>query len=660
MDGGPQPASLNPDGAFNIAGWATIASESWSQNGSPPWRRGDARLVRDYPDTRLRLTIGDLAYRTTGFQTFAALGGVALSKELTLQPYRISQPAGEAEFFLDATASVSFFVNDHLLRSQRLPAGPYRASSFPFLSGANDVRLEIADDLGARRTLEFPFFYDSALLVRGETEFTYAIGVPSVPTELDRRYETARPVVSMFHRVGLTDALTVEANGQAKAEQQVIGAGVVTSGRLGTIRGELAVSHADAAGYGNAISFQYDLQDSRPTNGRGQAWGASGRYFSPNFASLGTSDPVNPVAIDLAARYSMRLGGDLGIGFGIDFQAGREGRRDTNGQTVSMQRGLAPGLTASLRLRRQQQATGERELSAMFVLSLRSFLPGQSVSASRDTARAESRLDWRLVPSHAVGDFGAFVSVGRSPKATDATADLAHVGTRGTVGATYSDYAPRGAGNGGRTRDGSIRGATAIVYADGAFAVSRPVTGAFAIFSPHPALAGQTIGLNAVGDGHYQARIDSLGPAVLPELTRYRVERATLDARGLPIGLELGPGFVDLAPTYKSGIRVVVGTGAKVFLVATVQTAFGEPISLQAAQVESVGDPQSVPKLTFTNRTGRLALDGLAPGKYLLRLFATPDAPIAFEIPADTVGQYNAGVLHLGGAADRPDAPAIP
>ena len=112
---------------------------------------------------------------------------------------------------------------------------------------------------------------------------------------------------------------------------------------------------------------------------------------------------------------------------------------------------------------------------------------------------------------------------------------------------------------------------------------------------------------------------------------------------------------ISVTPGYKTANRVAVGTAATVLLIAVVQDIDGTPISLVGGQIESPGDPKFVPMLKFTNCTGGLTLQGLRPGVFELRLFGYPDRPVLVDIPAGTVGAFDAGTLRLPPAVG--DAP---
>ena len=646
--GGIQPITLNLDGALNVQGWALEGRGALSENVAG-FRRTETRLVRDYPERELRLSIGDLNYRTRGFQSFLPLGGVSVAKESTLQPYRLTRPAGEAGFFLNEPATVLFIVNDRPLRSMRLSPGPYNARSFPFIGGINDVRIEITGDSGARQIIEFPFVFDGGLLNPGETEFGYALGFPTEVRDGELVYDTDRLGGSLYHRLGVTNSLMLEGNFQADGKVALLGTGALFAGSFGTVRSDVALSLADRTdgrdAHGYTVRLQFERRDGRPSNRAGRVVSGTLRYASPTFASVGAPDALNDIEWDAALRYSQRFFG-VGVGFGIDYQFGRDDRRDTAGATVQMQRNFSSAISGAVRVRDGIDRVGQREQSVFFSISFRPALEGHTVALSRDTGTGSSRADWRFMPDDDTAGFGGFAAYERASQFEAYSADFQYGGARGTLGMNLAKTEPR-SDQVSREHSGSIRLAGGVAYADGAWAVGRPVSESFAILKAHPSLSGHAIGVNPVGEGTYQAKMDRLGPALLPSLVPYRAARATVDARQLPVGLNVGAGAFDLAPTYKRGTLVKVGTGATVFLLSTLQTAAGEPVALQAGRVVSLDDPEFVPALVFTNRIGRLAVEGLRPGRYRLELFSAADRPIDFRIPDDAVGPFEIDTLVL-------------
>ncbi|MDA1132456.1 MAG: hypothetical protein O2905_04435, partial [Proteobacteria bacterium] len=341
------------------------------------------------------------------------------------------------------------------------------------------------------------------------------------------------------------------------------------------------------------------------------------------------------------------------IGWGLSFavggavQTGRGARRDSGSLSVFLGRGLFSGASAGLRLRHELDSAGARHSSAFLSLSMSLAGSGrQFVTADRDTATATTTMDWRRIPDHPVGDVAAFVGTTRSPAERNISADISHTGARGQIGFSASATDPRNPAVGNR-RAAGVRLGTALVYADGAFGIGAPVRDAFAIVTAHPALAGHRIRVNPDSDDAGDAEINRLGPAVLPGLVPYRVQRIVFDGRSLPVGRTLGAGEAWVAPGYKAGTRVEVETAATVLLTAVILDENGAPVALAGGRIDKPGDAAFAPVLTFTNRAGRMTLEGLAAGAFELNLVSHPGRPIGIEIPADAEGIFDAGLMRL-------------
>ena len=81
----------------------------------------------------------------------------------------------------------------------------------------------------------------------------------------------------------------------------------------------------------------------------------------------------------------------------------------------------------------------------------------------------------------------------------------------------------------------SFEAATALAFAGGRVAWSRPITGSFAIVAANDTVAGFPIGIKPALGG-YAARTDAFGLAVIPNLEAYRVGVIRVEALALPIG----------------------------------------------------------------------------------------------------------------------------
>lgn len=652
LDEGLQPFRGDLEAALNWNNWVLEGTGSYVDQSTHPWHRGDFRLVHDDPAKMLRYSIGDLSYPTTGFQSFRPMGGISVSKNFSLQPYRVTEPRGQTSFFLRSPSRVEVFVNGRPVQTLQLPAGPHNMRDFVFSSGGNDVLLRITDDVGRVETISLSFFFDSRLLVKGEHEFTYNFGYPSQLNGGGRNYDTDSPVVSLFHRAGLTDSLTAGLNFQGNTRQQMLGADSVWATPLGIFNPDLAVSWSDDFNFGYATRLGYHYFDA--TSAWGSAWAFAAQYRSPDFTALTDFRFSNTIAWDFTARYSQRLPWEMNGGIGGSYQIGRAGRRDSTGISLFFNKRFGRNWFADITLDRRDTFRGETEHRAY--LSLTYLFPSRrhSIRASHDTFSDTTRSDYQFSSRDYIGGFDGNIGLQRRSADYSALGSLRHNGYRAESSLSHDVTSPARSGEQVDSRT-SFRFGTALVYSDGLFALSRPVRDSFAIIAPHPAYKDVEIGVDPLRDS-FSARIDRFGPAVVPDLTSYHVRNLAVQSGELPEGFDLGPSVYAIRPTYKSGTVIRVGSDPSILLSGTLENSDGTAVPLEAGELIRLDTPDSAPIDFFTNRRGGFSIEGIKPGRYELRLFNDAFAHVTLEIPQNTVGGYDIEELKVPSSSSLPSS----
>ncbi|MCX5790593.1 MAG: fimbria/pilus outer membrane usher protein [Elusimicrobia bacterium] len=608
-----------------------------------PWQRQDFRLVYDRPKERVRTSLGDVTYDIRGFQSFQRMGGVAAARNLNLQRSRSSAPSASTTLVLERNSRVDVWINGQRSQTLQLAPGRYDVRNFPLALGTNDVQLRVTDEVGRVEIVRFPFVFDSALLDRGEEDFSCAAGLLSKVTPQGRSYDADRPALSAYHAVGLTKQFTAGVNAQGSPRQRVLGAEGLWATGFGTILADLAASRADFAGGGGAVRLQYRYSD-WAARGDNQSWTAAATYRSRSFTALGDTVASDPYALELGLVYTRRLlWGVLGS-LGLGRQIGQAGQPDGTTEDLNLSRAFGRGLRATLELSRRSPVVNQGE--NRLLLSLVWMFGGvNSVTASHDSATGASRLQW---------DHSAPQRVRSADSDVFLTRDRSSETGQGTV--QYRDYRfsadAAGSSERDRTPGSKARGrmsfdlGTALAFADGHAALSRPITASFVIVSPHPSLAGQAINVN-VGNGIPEAKTGPLGPAVLPELTSYENHRVELSAPELPPWIDLGPQPRSVYPAYRSGTYLVAGTAASVIVEGLLVDGAGRPLPLEPGDIESLDDPGTPPHAFFTATTGRFAVEGLKPGRLRVILRNYPDRPILLTVPPGSAGMVDVGSLSL-------------
>ncbi len=270
---------------------------------------------------------------------------------------------------------------------------------------------------------------------------------------------------------------------------------------------------------------------------------------------------------------------------------------------------------------------------------------GQSFRISRDSRLRASRFDWQYIPEFNIGLPSATASLVQTTddRQVQGTVQLNTFRTEQRLSHDFSD--PRDL-LGVVDRRTSASFATALVFGDGHFALARPVNDSFVMVVAHPNLRGHIIGVDRVGERN-SAEVDGFGPAVVPNLASYQLRNVRIEASSLPVGLDLGQALHQVEPGFRSGVVIIAGTDATVFLAGVLHDAKGVPIALQAGDILSLDEPDRPPIVMFTNRKGKFRVDGFRPGRYVIKLYAAPDAPVEFAVPGGAAGLYDLGVVQL-------------
>lgn len=641
---GRQPIQTAFEGAINVLGAVVQGELSYQQDANRPWQRGDVRTVFDNEASAVRSTVGDVIYPVTGFQGFVPMGGISNFRDYNIQPYTVTQPVGSQQLLLESDSQVDVMVNGRQVDSLDLPAGPYSLSDFPAASGANDIVLEVRDRFGRVEEIAFSQYYDGSLLSPGISEYALAGGLPSSRQDGLYRYDRTLPSFTGFYREGVEEDLTLGGNLQGSTEVVMAGGEMRLATVLGNFLVEPATSWASGRGFDGALSIQDELYEPLGVNFPGdRLWNVSATFRGPDFAQLGNPQGSNPVALQFGARMSQLLNDDLSLSVGTRYGLSRDSSRaDTNNVSILLRRRLWPGAIIDLTLERDHGSDGITE-NAAFV-SLRLPLGGnQTLRTTWDTSNHELEVRWTDRPSNSMNAIASDIAVDHSDEGAGASGNF-DLRTQRFDASLLLDANNPYLDGGTRQRSAEIDFSTALVFAGGHYAISRPVSDSFAIVVPHENLEDYAIGLNP-SDGTYLAEVDWMGPAVLPDFGAYEYNTVVVEVRDLPYGYDLGDATPTVMPTLNSGAVVVVGTDATVLLGGTLVDNLGEPLVLQAGEIRRADAPEAEPAQFFTNRGGKFRIDGARPGDYLLRLYGMPGLDMAISVPADAEGLYDVGTV---------------
>jgi outer membrane usher protein len=256
-----------------------------------------------------------------------------------------------------------------------------------------------------------------------------------------------------------------------------------------------------------------------------------------------------------------------------------------------------------------------------------------------------NQLSWSSNSSETNKGVNTTVTLQNNENTNALNANLYYNDSRGRIGFNqFFQNNPGNSGNNPLSLASQIVVESAIAFADGEWAITRPIRDSFVLVVPHPNLEGQIIELNPFQAGA-AAEIDAWGNGVLPDLQSYRVSKVTIDAPDLPPGYDLGPSSYHVLPTYKSGTLIRIGSDATVIIRGILVNIDKKPWSLKLVEVKSLDEPERQSLTFFTNRAGKFVAEGFNPGNYEGRILGEEREVIRFVIPANLVGIYDLGIL---------------
>jgi outer membrane usher protein len=663
---------LDLESAVNVAGFVLENEVTFEEDGGVN-RRG-TRLVYDLPDHAVRTTVGDVAPYGVGFQSFTDVLGVSVEKSYgKLQPYKNIRPTGQQSFRLTRPSTVQIMNNGRMIRRVRLAPGNYDINDIPLSGAANDIQLIIEDDLGERRVLDFTVFFDQTLLAPGVSEWALTSGFEAdfdsdgedLDADLDAsdiNYDFDRPLVTGYYTRGLTQSITGQAHFQADTETVMSGIGGFFATAVGFMSLEAAASAYEGDTFGAAVDFKYDMLDFDWFDGIERSFRFAAEYRTEKFATIADDDPFNDYMVNLSAAYSQDLFFDVRGTFSINYAMARDDDEgDRFGVQFSASKAITRDLSASLSVSYDETSdldSGDTDIlndgiNVGVGLTYR-IDSASSLDASYDTLDGRARASYSRQEGTGVGSWSTYLEgehVGAEGDIeTDETTlngSLNYVANRAELGVSH--YGAVEGINGAADADltdqrTTLRAASSIVFADGQFAIGRPVSNSFAIVSGHETLSDSNVIIAQPGEPP-RAYADALGPAVVSGLSSYTVNRVAYDADNLPVGYDLGTGAFELLPPYKSGYALQVGSEYTISAYGRLLDGDGEPVALLTGVAYEADNPDGRKVEVFTNRAGRFGAQGMRPGLWIIEMATTPKTRYEVRIPEGTVGLYRAGKL---------------
>lgn len=541
------------------------------QNGTV---RLDTVFSHSFPEQAITLNVGDTLTQALSWSRSLRIAGIQIGRNFALQPYTVTSPL--VSFLGSSTlpSTAELYIDGIRQFSQNLPPGPFQFNAVPSINGSGEAQVVLTDALGRPQTLNFSFYYTPQLLRAGVSDFSGALGFVRKNYGITSNDYDSRPLGSGLFRYGLTNQLTLEAQGETTAGLVNAGfGGSWNSQRAGVFSASVAGSRYEArTGSQWRLGYSYNLGSFY--------FGASKQHANGNYldaAALYGSPPVQDLTL---ARVGFNTA-DFG-GFGVGYVGLKNvGSPASRYATLNWFRQLGGRASLSASLNRDLV---NRDQSTVF-LSLTIALGNRttaSASAQRDglgntqfTAQAtesmpsDGGLGWRVAASQASGSSSGAANGAATPTNRTAQAELNYLGRYGRASGGLYDNAA--------TRYGYASFSGGLVLMDSQLFATQTVQNSFALvntqgFADVPVtLENRTIGTT-----------NGAGYLLVPQLNAYQNNKIGIDTLQLPADVRVGKVTHLATPMDRAGVTVDFDLTAIKSATVILVDAAGKPLPVGA------------------------------------------------------------------------------
>lgn len=614
------------NGCFNYRDWVLdgFLLVRVNTSGKQPLRtsrfnRGNIFLTRDWAKKKFRFVLGDIYPRRISFQYSAPLFGLQILKNNAIfrsNDFNIG-PIGQYQFFLNEPSQVDVYVNGIFVRALELAAGPHRLTDFPMADGLNTIDLKITDATSQVSWINLNQLYNPRLLAPGEVRYSISAGFPRFQSRSQRySYAFNRLGFSSLFEVGLSPSMGLGGYLQGSKESAFSGLRLLHLTPSFEMQSELGGSYENTRSFG--VRGRFTLARRRP---RWIAWRFSADFLSRQFSYFERPN-ITPERFSVSGSISPLFSNKVRLilsGFYRFYQNPSPNAWAINGSLAAkLYKSVTCGILASYK----QVQSGRKYFEA--VVSFR-FAPSHNptLSSSYNTATKmySANLNYykKLSPLRSVkGEIGAT----KVRNKNTATGNIEYQGERGDL--IFSNYLyqnsplplPDRSNIFSITR---LTARTALVYAGGTLAPSRPVSDSFAIIAPKPFLKRYPLLVDPLGKDMYLAKSSRLLPAVFTRLPSYTDREIVIGSDDLPIGYDLGQTSYCLRTRYKSGFKLSIGKGRYYYVEGVLNDQHQQPIRYKSGYIFTKENPEEkIP--FFTNAKGKFCIVNALPQEYQLAL----------------------------------------
>ena len=614
QDNIPLPLLATVESVQTLNSFVLAGDFNYDESEKKKWVRGPFSLVKDFPTSSLRTSLGDLNLLGAGFQSSLSLLGFSLGRVRSIDPFSPLTPAVRNQFYLRDDATVEVYVNNRFIRSLDLAAGLHEIRNLPMDAGRNSVQLKIIEKTGKISFITIPFFSDFSLLDEGVHDFYYGVGVPRQTIDREIKYDSRHYQGGMFHRYGLTNWLTGGLNFQADHQDWLVGLQLGMSSPFGFFIFDLAESHLhdrknDFAG---SLIYRYLFDQNLALR---LEFENRGQYFAP----VGSNDANNLYTPIGHGDLSWSFGNSYSLSLGGDYEKSRFKTGDRWARRVNLFKSYKNNISLSMQYD-DHKDLATQELEHRFFVSLQwvdNDYHHQLLGSYEDQSDSK-RVDWIYNPGQHPGEAIARASHLSNQDYNESNASLGYSGYRGLIEIEQAYTKPKleNYNESYRTR---MNANTSLVFSRNGFGFSRPINDSFILFSKEGDET-EVIEVNPTSENP-QALVDFWGPAILSEVSSYLPMHSSLQTRDPLSSSLLGQTDYSFYPTYRSGSSIKIKVRKAVIAVGRLHSEHftKDQLSFRTGSLVPLDSALSSVDF-FTNQQGEFYMQSIEPGDYKIVL----------------------------------------
>jgi len=549
--------------------WGVLGTTALVQAGagSKGAVRLDSNFIRDFPDQRIRLMLGDGVTRGGDWNRPVRFAGVRLGSDFSLAPdditYALPRLSGSS-----ILPSVVELAAASSRQSITMQPGDFAIDYQPVFTGGGEVTMTIRDANGTARSVTQSFYTSPRLLREGLDDFSLEAGFLRKDFG-ERSFSYGAPFAAGFWRHGLGAGLTVGGRAEASEAVQMVGLGL---GLILSSWGEVALSAAGSQSrFGKGLMWRAQVQRITPR----YSVTASYQEEDSAFVQVGEENSLPESRRELVVAGSLTLGRLGSMNANYLESAGGEGDRFSIG-SVSYATNIG---SAWLSLGARQTRMAEQRNNSLFgsltlPFGARSsaglFVDGKRVAVSASqTPPPDKGWGYRLLASR--------------------EAEGVSLMEGGVTWRTAAGDVDLSASRMGEAQGVRLQARGALLRVDGTIVAAPQLDYAFAVVD-----VSADQGVSILFENRPVARKAGDGRrAVITGLQPYSTNRIAVDLDDLPIDAIVTSAEKNVIPGYRQAVRVSFGDPSVHPVTLHVVDASGRPVA-QGLTVTAAGAASGV------------------------------------------------------------------